>query len=89
MTDNKDFTELTPDEVKELKIVFAPGCFDSFDGTQEELDELMASIKEMFASGEAQKLARPIDFDSIDPEDAEMLERLADLENTTQGRTLQ
>lgn len=89
MTDNKDFTELTQDEVKELKIEFAPGCFDSFDGTQEELDELMASIKEMFASGEAQKLARPIDFDSLDPEDAEMLERLAELENSAQGRTLQ
>lgn len=89
MTDNKDFTELTQDEVKELKVEFAPGCFDSFDGTQEELDELMASIKEMFASGEAQKLAKPIDFDSLDPEDAEMLERLAELENSAQGRTLQ
>lgn len=82
MTNNEDDT-------KDLKIEFAPGCFDSFDGTQEELDELMASIKEMFASGQAQKLARPVDFDSIDPEDAEILERLANLDNTAQGRTLQ
>jgi hypothetical protein len=82
MTNNEDDT-------KDLKIEFAPGCFDSFDGTQEELDELTASIKEMFASGQAQKLARPVDFDSIDPEDAEILERLANLDNTAQGRTLQ
>lgn len=26
------------------KIVFAPGCFDDFVGTQEELDDLIASI---------------------------------------------
>lgn len=37
---------------KEIKIVFEPGCFDSFDGTQEELDELMAKITEMIESGE-------------------------------------
>ena len=82
MTNNED-------DMKDLKIEFAPGCFDSFDGTQEELDELMASIKEMFASGQAQKLARPVDFDSIDPEDAEILARLANLDDTAQGRTLQ
>lgn len=89
MTNDKNFTELAQDEVKELKIEFAPGCFDSFDGTQEELDELMSSIKEMFASGEAQKMARSIDFDSMDPEDAEILERIANLDNASQGRTLQ
>ena len=36
---------------KELKVTFAPGCFDSFDGTQEELDAMMAEIAEMFADG--------------------------------------
>lgn len=34
-----------------LKIVFAPGCFDSFDGTQEELDELMQTIIDQVESG--------------------------------------
>jgi hypothetical protein len=33
------------------KIIFAPGCFDAFDGTQEELDGLIADIKNMAESG--------------------------------------
>lgn len=37
---------------KKLKIEFAPGCFDQFDGTQEELDELMAEIQAAMDSGE-------------------------------------
>jgi len=36
---------------KELKVTFAPGCFDSFDGTQQDLDDMMAEITEMFADG--------------------------------------
>jgi hypothetical protein len=32
-----------------IKITFAPGCFEDFEGTQEELDELVESIKEMFS----------------------------------------
>lgn len=89
MTNEKDFKELTADEMKDLKIEFAPGCFDSFDGTQEELDELIAHIKEMFASGEAQTLARPLDLDDLDEEDLEMLERLSTQEDRAKGRTLQ
>lgn len=34
------------------KLIFAEGCFDEFEGTQEELDELVADIKRMFESGE-------------------------------------
>lgn len=34
-----------------LKIEFAPGCFDSFDGTQEELDELINEIRMMVDDG--------------------------------------
>ena len=37
---------------KKLKIEFAPGCFDQFDGTQEELDELIRSIEASVDSGE-------------------------------------
>ena len=37
---------------KELKIVFEPGCFDSFDGTQEELDSLVIEIQRLVESGE-------------------------------------
>ena len=34
-----------------LKVVFAEGSMDDFDGTQEELDALVAEIKEMVANG--------------------------------------
>ena len=88
MTDKK-LEDLTPDEMKNLKIEFAPGCFDNFDGTQEELDELISTIKEMFASGEAIKKARPIDLDNLDESDMEMLEAMAEAEAQARGRTLQ
>lgn len=35
----------------ELKVVFAEGSMNDFDGTQEELDALVAEIKEMVANG--------------------------------------
>ena len=35
----------------EIKVVFAKGSMDEFDGTQEELDALVAEIKEMVANG--------------------------------------
>lgn len=37
------------EEKKVTKIEFAPGCFDQFDGSQEELDELVKQIQEMFS----------------------------------------
>lgn len=46
---------------RELKIVFTPGCFDNFDGTQEELNALVDEIKGLFASGEAFLKAVPVD----------------------------
>jgi hypothetical protein len=88
MTDKK-FEELNEDEFKNLKVEFAPGCFDNFEGTQEELDELISSIKDMFASGEAQKKARPIDFEDLDDEDLELIEKLEAFEENTNNRKLQ
>ena len=89
MTEEKKFENLTPDELSEMKIEFAPGCFDNFEGTQEELDEFIAEITRMFKSGEAQKLARPIDFDNLDDEDLEILEKFAQQEDLAKGRNLQ
>lgn len=89
MTENKKLDEMTPEEFKELKIEFAPGCFDNFEGSQEELDALVNQIKEMFASGEAQKMARPLDFDDLDDDDLEILERFAEQEDNAKGRKLQ
>jgi hypothetical protein len=34
-----------------LKVVFAEGSMDEFEGTQEELDAFVAEIKEMIANG--------------------------------------
>ena len=34
-----------------LKVVFAEGSMDEFEGTQEELDALVAEIKEMVTNG--------------------------------------
>ncbi len=61
MTEKKTPRDMTPEERKELKIVFAPGCFDSFEGTQEELDDLMAEIGHLIQSGELFDKAVPID----------------------------
>ena len=51
------------------EIVFAPGCFDSFEGTQEELDNIVAEIKRVFESGEAMAMSKPIDLENMDPEE--------------------
>jgi hypothetical protein len=82
----KEFNEVDP---KDLKIEFAPGCFDNFEGSQEELDQLVNQIKEMFASGEAQEMARPLDLDDLDEEDWEILEKMAEQEENAKGRKLQ
>jgi hypothetical protein len=58
---------------KKPEIVFAPGCFDSFDGTQEELDELVSEINRLVESGEIFEKSRPLDPDNLDDEELEML----------------
>lgn len=52
MTEDKKFEDFSADELKDLKIEFAPGCFDHFEGTQEELDELIAEITTAIANGD-------------------------------------
>lgn len=84
MTERKRFEDLTPDEVKGLKIEFAPGCFDNFEGTQEELDELVAEIHRMISSGEFAENSRPLDLEDLSEEEAEILfNALSDQENST------
>lgn len=71
MTDkDKKFENLTPEDCKELKIVFAPGSFDTFEGTQEELDEFIAEITAMVTSGEFVEKSRPLDIDNLSDEEA-------------------
>jgi hypothetical protein len=71
------------------EIVFAPGCFDNFEGTQEELDELIASINQMVESGEIFEKARPVDFDNPSDEDRELIEHLNSIDIDAVERKLQ
>lgn len=67
-----------------MKLVFAPGCFDNFDGTQEELDALIKEIEDSFISGEAFEQATPFD-ELADDELAELLEMI----DASETKTLQ
>jgi len=56
---------------KKITIEFAPGAFDHFEGTQEELDELVSEIKRMFESGEMLENSQPLDIEALMEEDPE------------------
>lgn len=60
MTDSKD---------DKIKIEIAPGAFDNFEGTQEELDEFIAEITELAESGELIEMGEPLDLESWFEED--------------------
>jgi hypothetical protein len=77
------------EEKKVTKIEFAPGCFDNFEGTQEELDELIAEIQRMFESGEIEAQATELDMDTLMEEDPEMAEKLIESLDEEFKRNLQ
>lgn len=56
-------------------IRFAPGAFDTFEGTQEELDALIKEITDAFENGDLMDSA-PLDIDALMEEDPEMAEQL-------------
>lgn len=63
---------------KPLEVKFAPGAFDSFDGSQEELDQMMAEIMDMFATMTPEELeaaSKPVDWDNLSEEEADILKR--------------
>jgi len=47
-------------EKKKPTVEFAPGCFDNFEGTQEELQNLIAEIHRMVETGELFEEAEPL-----------------------------
>lgn len=53
---------------KKPEIIFAPGCFDNFDGTQEELQELLAEIHQMLEDGTLMEKA-----ERVSPEEEEKI----------------
>lgn len=79
-------------EKKKPEIVFAPGCFDNFEGTQEELDELVAEINRMVESGEIFEKSKPLDPDTLTDEELEILanalDALEDDDDQPPGRML-
>lgn len=48
------------------KLIFAPGAFDDFEGTQEELDELVSEIYKKFENGSLFDDSEPIDIKDFD-----------------------
>ena len=74
---------------KKPELVFMPGCFDNFEGTQEELAELIGEITAMFESGEMEAHAVEVDFDLLSQEDPEMAEKIfSSMNQNPDGRTL-
>ena len=64
-------------EKKKVELVFVPGCFDDFEGSQEDLDELLAEIQRMVDSGELFEKARPMTEETFDELTEEEQLRLA------------
>jgi hypothetical protein len=69
-------------ENKPTEVIFAPGCFDNFEGTQEELDELIAAIHQAVQSGDFLENSNPVE-DLSDEEIAELEMAMEKLENKT------
>lgn len=59
-----------------MKIVFAPGSFEDFDGTQEELDQLIKSIEEMAVNGTLMEESQPVDLDMLEIENPDLYEKI-------------
>jgi hypothetical protein len=49
-----------------VTVVFQPGCFDEFEGTQEELDAMIAEIQRMADSGELFEDAVHLSLDELE-----------------------
>ncbi len=72
-------------EEKKMRVEFAPGCFDNFEGTQEELDEFVKHIMKTFEGKTPEQIeelgARVVDPDDLPPEIlAQLAEHLFDEE---------
>jgi hypothetical protein len=66
-----------------LQVEFDPGAFDHFEGTQQELDTLIASIRDAFANMTPEELAaqsRVVDWDELVEHNPEVAQRILDQE---------
>lgn len=60
------------------KVIFSPGCFDDFEGTQEELDQLINEITRMVESGELFENSVELDIDNLDEMEQESIKDTID-----------
>lgn len=76
---------------KKLKLVFAPGAFDHFEGTQEELDALIKEIQDGFEDGSFFEKSQPVDLEdgTWSEEEIERLEQAFSDAESSENRTLQ
>ena len=76
---------------KKVHITFAPGAFDNFDGTQAELDALVAEVQRLAESGELEEMSVPLDgdWDELSEEDRELINQALENMASTQRKTLQ
>lgn len=64
---------------KKLKIQFDPAFFENFDGSEEELKEIMNEITTMFENITPEELeaqSQPVDWENMDPDEAELLQKV-------------
>jgi len=73
---------------KKFKIEFAPGCFDNFEGTQEELDAMVAELTRLAENGELIELGEPLTEDQFDMLPPDEQDRILDAfhENSEQRK---
>lgn len=89
----KEIAEKVEQDNEDVKpeIVFAPGCFDTFEGTQEELDALKADILKMFEGKTTQEImadSRLMDVEDIMDLPEEVQQQIADALNGDDTRKL-
>lgn len=66
-------------QMTKMKIVFAEGAFDGFDGTQEELDALIADLNKQLEDGTLFENSEP-----VSEEDAKILHEIMENKSTRQ-----
>jgi hypothetical protein len=69
---------------KKVKITFAPGCFDSFEGSQKELDELITEINRLVESGDIFTKSTFLEFEEMleDLDEQEFAEKNINFSNS-------
>lgn len=58
---------------QEMTVTFAESFFEDFEGTPEEMEELLATISEMIADGSLFEKSIPFSMDELDEDEAEEL----------------